>query len=69
MQDYALHRATKIFNGRNETGKDNTILSDSTAAMARARSGGTGSGQRLATATNEQPPMRCSVARVAEGTP
>lgn len=41
---------SKILDRWNETGQDYTVLSDSTAAIARARSDGIGPGQRSATA-------------------
>lgn len=43
-----LYQASKILEDRNERGQDCTILSDSTAAIARARSDRTGPGQRFA---------------------
>ena len=50
---YALYRATKILEERGEQGQDYTILSDSTAALARARSDSTGPGQLFTIAIAE----------------
>ena len=50
---YALYRATKILEERGEQGQDYTILSYSTAALARARSDSTGPGQLFTIAIAE----------------
>ena len=49
----ALYQATKILDERNEQGQGYAILSDSTAAIERARSDEMGPGQRFAVATTE----------------
>ena len=52
-QLYTLYQAPKILDDRNDQGEDYTILSDSTAAIAQARSDNTGTGQPFAIATIE----------------
>ena len=49
----ALYQATKILDERNEQGQGYAILSDSTAAIERARSDEMGPGQRFAVATTD----------------
>lgn len=48
---YAVCQATEIFEDRNESDQESTILTDSTATIQRAKSGDTGAGQRFAVAT------------------